>query len=216
MDQSFAFKPFAFGRDFDRPARGNSKSAGKPDANEQARAAAQAERERLRMEAWAEGREAGLQEAQRDISNAVLSAIDGLSATLEAAEEWQQDLRRQISQQSQELAVAVGEALAGHALTENIAAAAQQALVNVMRNVERGTEVTVVVHPTLVEPLQEHVEQMQSGDRRKLAIVIAASATLEPGDARFHWNAGHAELDAAERKRMIAEEIASALASSNG
>jgi flagellar assembly protein FliH len=212
MDQTHAFKPFAFGRDFDRNSV-NSAQRKQVDPAQLAREQAQAEQERARMEAWAEGREAGLQEARGDIANAVLSAVDGLSAGLEAVEEWQGELRRQLTEQSQQLAVAIGEALAGHALADNLAAAAQEALVKVMRHVERGTEVTVIVNPVLVEAMQEHVERMQSGDRRKLSIVVVGSANTEPGDARFHWNAGHAEVDAAERKRLIAEELAAALAS---
>ena len=45
-------------------------------------------------------------------------------------------------------------------------------------------------------------------DRRRLNLVVLPDADLVPGDAHLRWEGGGLRLDAAERRRAVAEELA--------
>jgi len=210
-DRVVAIMPWRFDRDLTTSSSAFATNNGTADGHDNP---LQAEIDALRAdqtealaEARAEGYAEGLAAATAGQHSALLSAIDALHAAMEDASAWRAEREKSLSGDAAQLALAAADFLAGTATGLAPARAIEDALTNVMQQVPRGEEVRLTVHPDLVTPMEAHLGLLQSQDRRKLAVHILADAALAKGDARFEWNGGGMELDAALRRAAIAAEL---------
>jgi flagellar assembly protein FliH len=144
----------------------------------------------------------------REREQAVLAALDALHAEWEVFGEARDAMIEALRGEASALALSIGEALAAQALREAPGEAIDQAIGRVLSQIARGQEVTVSVHPDLAEDIEARIATRQAGDRRRLNLVVLRDDTLAPGDAHLRWEGGGLRLDAAERRRAVAEELA--------
>ncbi|MCH4152662.1 MAG: flagellar assembly protein FliH [Sphingobium sp.] len=212
MDQSHGAKPFRFATEFAVAPPG---STGDAHATALEVAALRAEIEALRADhavALSKARSEGYMEAlgqmRAEREQAVLAALDALHAEWEVFGEARDAMIEALRGEASALALSIGEALAAQALREAPGEAIDQAIGRVLSQIARGQEVTVSVHPDLAEDIEARIATRQAGDRRRLNLVVLRDDTLAPGDAHLRWEGGGLRLDAAERRRAVAEELA--------
>ncbi|MFV0623354.1 flagellar assembly protein FliH [Sphingomonas sp. ac-8] len=212
IDASFQVRPFAFDRVFAMPAV--AATAPRPedlqyriDTLEAEMAQLRAENEALVTLARADGFEAGLNQARGEQQAALLAAVDALQCSIELTDERIEEITATVTGEAAEVALAAADVLAGRALEQAPGLAIDEAIGRVLKQVARGQDIVVRVHPALGEELQRLIAERQSGDRRQLNLHVARDATLAYGDARIEWDQGGLTLDAAERAAAVRAEL---------
>lgn len=218
MHETFQTRPFAFDRTFAFPVREAERSTRrKTDApglaqevetlRSQIATLEQRHTEELartRSEAF----EAGRNHAQADRETAILSALDATQASLEEIAEQYEEMRTELAGDASELALAAAEAIAGQAIEQAPGGAIDEAIGRALAQVARGQEIEIKVNPDLVEEIETRIAVRQSGDRRKLALVVTEDSSLSPGDAVLKWERGGVLVDAASRLKAVLDEFA--------
>jgi flagellar assembly protein FliH len=211
VDASFRIKPFAFDRIFAMP--NNEPPLAADDlrlqiASLEAEAALmRADHEALLAKARMDGFQAGLTQARAEQGAALLAAVDALQSSLELTDGRVEEITTRVSEDAAQVALAAAETLAGRAMTQTPAVAIDEAIGRALRQVARGQEILVRVHPSLVEEVERMIGVRQSGDRRRLSIQIIADERLMLADAHIEWDQGGLTLDAAERAAMVHAEL---------
>lgn len=213
MDQSQGAKPFRFATEF---AMTSPEIRGDAHATALEVAALRAELEALRADrdvaltkARQEGYADALVQLRADREQALLAALDALHVEWEEFADTREAMIERLREEAGALSLSIGEALAGRALEEAPGAAVDQAIGRVLGQIARGQEVTISVHPDLVDDIEARIAARQAGDRRRLNLVVLADDALAPGDAHLRWEGGGLRLDAAERARAVREELRS-------
>jgi flagellar assembly protein FliH len=149
--------------------------------------------------------------AERD--EALLAAIDALQSGWEDFAETRDAMIAQVQSEAAALALAIGESLAARATDDAPGEAIDQAIGRVLSLIARGQEVIVTVHPDQIADIENRVTARQSGDRRRLNILIEGDSTLAPGDAHLRWDGGGQHLDASARRSALEAELAAVMGS---
>lgn len=212
MDASFHIRPFAFDRVFAVAAPGTGEIRAEDlrlqiAALEAEAALMRADHERMLALARADGFEAGLAQARSERETALLAAVDALHASIETVDVRVDEAAEQIREDATEVALAAAELLAARALDEAPGAAVDAAIGRVLRQVARGQELLVRVHPDLTEEVERLIAVRQSGDRRRLNLHVVGDEALVLGDAHIEWDQGGLVLDAAARAVAVREEL---------
>ena len=76
-----------------------------------------------------------------------------------------------------------------------------------LKQVARGQELLVRVHPDLVTDVERLIAVRQSGDRRRLNLHVVGDDGLARGDAHIEWDQGGLSLDAAVRRDTVRAEL---------
>lgn len=204
-------KPFAFDRVFTAPA---ARKPASPEAMRLEIEHLELEVVRLKREletatnlARAEAFQLGLEQARADRDTALLAATDALQASLEALEMRFDAVEESVAREGAEIALAAADFLAAGALAEAPALPVVQAIARALTQVRRGQPIHVRVHPDLLEPVEQLVEQRQQQDRRRLGVTVVADAQLKLGDARLSWDNGGIILDAEARRAAVRAEL---------
>ncbi|OAN52561.1 FliH/SctL family protein [Sphingobium sp. TCM1] len=216
MEAAISIKPFGFDRVFrSGPAPVEDVPASPPVEELQGQIAALQERiEEMRqdretalLKARAEGLAAGLAQARGERAEAMLSATDALHAALdELGGQWAHESDR-IMREAAEVALCAAEMIAGHAIRQAPGQAIDEALGRVLRQVVRGTSVSIRVHPDSLEDVERLVAERRAGERRALNIAIVADATIARHDAHIGWAEGGLIVEAAARRAAVAREL---------
>lgn len=221
MDASFHIKPFAFDRIF-AVASPAPVDLCAEDLQLQI-ASLEAELEQVRSDqdamlalARADGFEAGLTQARNERETAYLAAADALQASLESVESRFEAAVAQVEQDAAEVALSAAEVLAARAIAADPAAGIDEAIGRVLKQVARGQELLVSVHPSLLAEVERLIGRRQAGDRRRLNLHVVADEMLAPGDARIEWDQGGLVLDAAARAAEIRAELETLLPQTSG
>lgn len=217
MDASFHIKPFAFDRIFAMPA---------PDSNlkvedlqlqvaslEAEAALMRADHEALLARARADGFQAGLTQARAEQGAALLAAVDALQSSIELTDGRVEEITTRISEDAAGVALAAAEMLAARAIEQAPCLAIDEAIGRVLRQVARGQELLVRVHPSLVDEVERMIGVRQSGDRRRLSIQVIGDDRLPIADAHIEWDQGGLTLDAATRAAAVRAELENLLPS---
>lgn len=207
-------RPFDFGRIFSAGV-----DAGVPPADLSLEVAAlraelallKAEQETACTIARAEGFEAGLAQARAEREVALLSAVDALQASIETIDTRFDETEKRLTADATEVAIAAADLLAARALETAPGAAVDGAIGRVLRQVARGTEIQVRVHPDLLEDMEARIAARQSMDRRRLNLIVVPDEKLALGDARLNWDQGALVLDAEARRAEVLAELDSLL-----
>jgi flagellar assembly protein FliH len=215
MEAAIHVKPFGFDRVFhlsgaEAPEDVTDDSPPLVDQVDELQARIVAIEEAHRAElgrARADGFAAGLDQARHDRETAVLSAADAINAAIE-----QIDLRldwaiEAMTSDAAAAAFAAGEALAGHAIDHLPTRAIDEALDRVLRQVARGTALTIKVHPSLFDDIQRQIVERASQDRRKLVITAIADEATPVGDADIVWEEGGLTVSMEARRAAVLAEI---------
>ena len=212
MDASFHIRPFNFDRVFSMSATADS--ATRPEDLQLQIATLEAEAALLRVEheralavARAEAFDAGLTQAREERDTALLAAADALHASIEAVDARMDDIARAVSEDAAEVALAAAELIAGRALVAEPAAAIDDAIGRVLKQVARGQDLFVRVHPDLLSDVERLIAERQSGDRRRLNLHVVGDDGVAPGDAHIEWDQGGLSLDAAVRRDTVRAEL---------
>ena len=213
MDASFEIRPFAFDRVFAVGA-----FATRPEDLHLQIASLEAEVERLGAlhaaelaAARAEAFDTGINQARVERDTALLAAVDALHATIEIIDQDRDETARGLAEDATQVALAAADLLAARALDEAPAAAIDAAIDRVLRQVARGQELLVRVHPDIAPEIERLIADRQGKDRRRLNLQVTPDDTLAPGDARIDWDQGGLALNAAARWEAIRAELATLL-----
>lgn len=136
------------------------------------------------------------------------AAIDALHATIEDVDSRLEAIAEATTREAVVLVEVAAELLAARTPAT---LAIDDAIGRVLRQVARGQEIEVRVHPELVDEVERLVAVRQAGDRRRLAIGVTGDATLAVGDSHIHWDRGGVLLDAAQRSEAVRAALALAL-----
>ena len=216
MDASFHIRPFGFDEVFTpQPAAGSRFDDIDPWLRIEALladlAVARQDAEHAIAAARAEGFIAGLAQAREEQAAAVLAATDAIHGAVEAVEAALEETAERTVRDAAAVALAAGEILAGRALAHAPHAAIEDAIGRALRQVARGQEIQVSVHPDLVDAIEAVITRRQSGDRRRLTLSAIGDAAIAFGDAHIHWDQGGIVLDATARRDAIAAALAGVL-----
>jgi len=162
--------------------------------------------------ARADGFETGLMQARREREVALLSAADAIHAAIDEADARLIEAADTMAKDAAAVALAAAEMLAGHAIDQAPARAIDEALDRVLRQVARGTRLTIRVHPSLLSEVQRLIVARQEQDRRKLSIVAVADEATAEGDALIFWDEGGVAIDKAARRAAVLAELGPLLA----
>ncbi len=209
MDAAFHIRPFAFDRIF--PAVETARDSDDPAALRAHIAVLEAEAalaDVARDAARDAGFAAGLAAARADRQAAMLAAIDAMHATIEDVDSRLEAIAEATTREAVVLVEVAAELLAARTPAT---LAIDDAIGRVLRQVARGQEIEVRVHPDLVDEVERLVAVRQAGDRRRLAIGVTGDATLPVGDSHIHWDRGGVLLDAAQRSEAVRAALALAL-----
>ena len=162
--------------------------------------------------ARAAGFEAGLTQASGERQAALLAATDALHAAVEEVYVQLDRIADEAAANAAEVARLAAGLLAARMIDQAPAIAIDEAIGRVLRQVARGQEIQVTVHPALAGELERLVAVRQSGDRRRLGITVQSDAACAFGDAHIHWDQGGLILDAAARAAAVEAALAPVLA----
>lgn len=154
-----------------------------------------------------DGFEAGLWQARQEREVALLAAVDALHAALDDVDERLVEEAQALSHDAACVAMAAAEAIAGHAVMRDPARAIDEAIDRVLRQVRRGTQIMVRVHPDLAGDIEARIVERQAKDRRKLSISVISDADVAIGDAQIVWEEGGLCVDAAARRAAVMAEL---------
>jgi flagellar assembly protein FliH len=215
MDQSHGAKPFQFDRIFSAPSPGDALRFGE-DALSAAALHAELLSQRAAYaeqlaQARVEGIEQGYARASAERDEALLAAIDALHAAWDEFAATRDAMIAQLGGEARDLALAIGETLAGHALASAPGEAIDAAIGRALHQVARGQEIIISVAPDLIPDIEARIAHRQSNDRRHLPLIVEGDATLSPGDAHLRWDGGGMRLDAAARAEAVRAEMEAAL-----
>jgi flagellar assembly protein FliH len=153
------------------------------------------------------GRAAALTELRAERDTALLAALDALGGALERIEAGFADTQAGIAREAAEVALAAADHLAGRALGLDPSLAVDQAIGRALEHMQRGTPVTVRVHPELAPMLETRLASRQASERRKLSLTVLSDQALALGDARLDWDGGALAVDANARRAAIRAEL---------
>jgi flagellar assembly protein FliH len=212
MEAAIPVKPFGFDRVFHvpggEPAAVDTHALNDRIVDLQDRITAMAEAHRAELaRVRAEGHAAGLAQARGERGVALLTAADAIHAAIEQIDARLAEATDTMMKDAADVAIAAAEVLAGHALDIAPARAIDEALDRVLRQVARGTRLTVRVHPALFDEIQRLIVARAERDRRKLAITAIADETTPEGDALIFWEEGGLVVDKAARRAAVLEEL---------
>ena len=94
------------------------------------------------------------------------------------------------------------------ALADRPAAAVDEAIGRVLKQVARGTELVVRVHPDIAGEIERLIAERQAGERRRLHLQVVPDDALSTGDALIDWDSGCLTLDASARRSGLLNELA--------
>jgi flagellar assembly protein FliH len=215
MDSAIHIKPFGFDRVFrfagvEAPTAGDGgEIAAEAQARElQAQIVRILEEHQVELaQARADGFEAGLWQARHDRDAALLAAVDALHGALDDVDMRLTESEQAVSRDAAQVAVSAAEALAGHALALDPLFAIDAALGRVLRQVRRGTQLGIRIHPSLAADIGRRIADRQALDRRKLSIAVLPDDNLTPGDAHIVWEEGGLIVDGAARRAAVLAEL---------
>lgn len=206
-----AVTPFAFARDFTGAVAPQAMNAFELEREV---THLRAEVDRLRRidadgleRARAEAFDAGRAQARAEIEAALLVAVDSLQASLEAVEEDVDAIARQTTRDAAEVALAAADLIAGRALERAPEATIDAAIGRVLEQAGRGVRLGIRVHPVLVERIETIVADRAARDRRRLTLNVIGDPSLGRDDAFIFWDKGGLQLDAAQRRAKVLDEL---------
>ena len=158
-----------------------------------------------------EGFMEGQRQAREEQGAALLAATDAIHGAVENVEAALDSIAEQTVRDAAEVACAAAEMLAARALEAAPAAAIGEAIGRALRQIARGQEIQVAIHPGLVDAVEEIIAVRQAGDRRRLLLSAVADPAVAWGDAHIHWDQGGIVLDASVRAEAVAVALAGVL-----
>ena len=162
--------------------------------------------------ARAAGFEAGLAQTNGERQAALLAAADALHAAVEEVETQLERIADEAAVNAADVARLAAGMIAARLIDQAPATAIDEAIGRALRQVARGQEIQVTVHPALAGELERLVAVRQSGDRRRLGISVRADPACGFGDAHIHWDQGGMILDTAARTAAVDAALAPVLA----
>lgn len=212
MNAAFHIRPFGFDQVFPRPQTAADTLDDldpwlRIEALRAELAILRQESEERRATARAEGFAEGQAVAREEQGAALLAATDSLHGAVENVEAQLDAIVARTVRDAADVARAAAEMLAGRALDLAPTAAIDEAIGRALRQVARGQEIQVAVHPDLVSRIEEIISARQAGDRRRLALSVLGDPAIAWADAHIHWDQGGIVLDAALRAEAIATAL---------
>lgn len=216
MDASFHIRPFGFDQVFTATqATGETIDDLDPwlriEALRADLAVARQDTEERIAAARAEGLIDGLAQAREDQAAALLSATDAIHGAIESVEAALDEIADRNVRDAAEVAHTAAQLLAGRTIEIAPQEAIDEAIGRALRQVARGQEIQVSVHPDLVAAIETIIAMRQAGDRRRLSLSAIGDPAIAWGDAHIHWDQGGIVLDAADRAEAIRAALAGLL-----
>ncbi|MBU3078678.1 flagellar assembly protein H [Sphingomonas sp. XMGL2] len=162
--------------------------------------------------ARADGFEAGLRHARGERDAAVLAALDAVHASFDDVDQRLVAAADGMTRDAANVALLIGEALAGHALAQDPGRAIDEALGRVLQQVARGTRLVIRVSPGIVGEVERLFALRQGKERRKLYVTVLPDPDMSHGDAVIAWDEGSLAIDSAARRAAVMAEMAPLLA----
>lgn len=154
-----------------------------------------------------EGFEAGLAQARGERETALLAAVDALQASIEAVDDELDDITVRLTRDAAHVAISAADLMAAQTIATAPGVAVDAAIGRVLRQVARGTDLLVRVHPDLADDIAARIAARQAIDRRRLNLHVSPDPEIALGDVTIEWDQGMLSLDAAARNAAVRAEL---------
>jgi len=168
-----------------------------------------------RDQAFAAGRQAGLQEAAQALQQMVGMAMATCAHHLQGLGAAQNAANEALSRDAIAIALAVVKKLHPAFCRSHGVEEIEAAVADALGNLDRVARITVKVHPDLVELVREKSEALVAEAGFEGKLVVVGDAAMPPGDCRLDWGDGGAERDAASCWTDIEKAVEAALGKLN-
>jgi flagellar assembly protein FliH len=132
------------------------------------------------------------------------AAIDRMVAHITPVQQTLALLASGLRREAAELALASTRRLAGDALDANGAAAAAEAVAQVVSVLKASPIVTVIAEPDALPVIERRMEQLRR-QGKAAGVVFAADPSAKPGDWRVQWSEGASSFCREEAEAAISE-----------
>ena len=164
-----------------------------------------------RQQAYDQGREAGLQEAQATLEQMCGMALATAAHHLQSLGVAQAAETEQVTRTAAAVAVSLVRKLHPEFVRLYGVAEIESAVMDCLSHLDRIAKVTVKVAPALVEVMKDKVKGLAERAHFDGKLLVAGDASLAPGDCRVEWGDGGAERDQAGTWAHIDQAVEAAL-----
>ena len=164
-----------------------------------------------RRQAYDQGRQAGLQEAQATLEQMTGMALATAAHHLQALGAAQAQAAEQEAQQAAAVAVALVRKLHPEFVRRYGVQEIEQAVSDCLSHIDHVVKVTVKVAPALVEAVREKTGGLAQQASFEGKLLVAGDAALTPGDCRVEWGDGGAERDQTRAWAQIDQAVEAVL-----
>jgi flagellar assembly protein FliH len=191
MMSSAASRRFLFDVSFDGPLPSETKKPAKPEPP----AITEAQLAEVRAKAFAEGRAAGLAEAEGKREAAVAETLHGVAERIAALFEARREVEQEVASASVELALTVVRkalpTMAKHAALDEVAALVRQCLEEAIDE----PRIVVRVPDAIFDDAKVQLDSVAAAAGYAGKLIVFADDALQPEQARVEWADGGAERD---------------------
>ncbi len=195
-----AAEKFTFGQDFGKPG----KAAMAPSSSERARVEGEA---RVRAEGFAEGLAEGRRQAQVEIDQRMMAAVEAIAARAGALVNDLDRIGDGLTDEAVGFALKFAEAAAGVAIRRFPSAALEAAARDVFGQLRRAPHCVVRIHESLVEQANEILARAARERGFEGKLVVMGEPDMAAGDFALEWADGGVRRDGATLQQRLIETI---------
>jgi flagellar assembly protein FliH len=164
-----------------------------------------------REQAFEQGRQTGLQEAQQSLEQMVGMALATAAHHLQAIGAAQTAEAETIAQEAAAVAVSIVKKLHPDFARRYGVQEIESAVTDCLAHLDRLPKVTVKVAPALLEPVKEKAKGIAAQVHFDGKLAVIGDPTLALGDCRVEWGDGGAERDQSRMWGQIDQAVEAAL-----
>lgn len=165
------------------------------------------EKEKIRAEAFEEGRKQGMQEALATIEAETLECTKTFVAAQDALTQQCRDGLSEIRNEAMEIALFSSMKLAGDLLSHHPQLPLEHLLKNIFDQIRNLSQVRISVPETLIDACQARIQEMADQFGYEGQIVVSGYPDIAVGDCNIEWADGGIALDRSKTAELIEQAI---------
>ncbi len=167
-------------------------------------------------EAYNNGREAGLAEAQASTEQQLATAAAMIARQLEALESARSGIEQTMSAQAMQLAAAVVGKILPAMIQREAMSEIEKLISDCLARVHDEPRIVIRVPDALLDPLKSRIDELVRASAYEGQVVLLADNGLGPSGCHVEWADGGAERDMEAIWRDVDETIQRAFATTDG
>ncbi|MGI9379924.1 MAG: hypothetical protein ACR2OW_09760 [Methyloligellaceae bacterium] len=169
------------------------------------------EKEKIRAEAFEEGRKQGLQEAHATIEAETLECTKAFMASQDSLARQCSDGLQGIRNEATEIALFSSMKLAGDLLSHHPQLPLEHLLKNIFEQIRNLSQVRISVPEKLIDSCQSRIQEMADQFGYEGQVVVSGEPDIAVGDCTIEWTDGGITLDRSKTANLIEQAISQSL-----